>query len=185
MAKNEFFFTTTTTHDLPFMWVAYKNGDFKSANPDIFDPSKKLNLEDFTTAYLEYLSSHNLLSFTLFLDKGDKKITPIGNVIMWAVCGRMMILGDMVWFHWSNPRNILEASINFFDTWRKTQFEGTDQYYKIIEFARESDSKFFDILVRKGILEKGSNMLGIYPDQGSVTYSTTPYFVSKREKGVA
>jgi hypothetical protein len=179
MAKNEFFFTTTTTHDLPFMWAAYKNGDLLKTSPH-FDPALKLNFEDFTTVFLDYLNTFGLICFTMFHDKGENTITPIGFAATW-IRGRIVEIGDLVWFHWSSPRNILEAAINFYGTFRTTLHEPSGKTYKVLEFAQKKDEKFFDILVRKGILSRVGEFSDLYEKEDCVLFTTTKYEV-KREK---
>jgi hypothetical protein len=170
MAKNEFFFTKTSTHDLPFMWAAYKNGDLTVASP-MFNPKNNLSLEDFTTSYLEYLNTFGLTSFTLFLDKGDDVITPVGLAATW-IRGRILEIGDLVWFHWSSPRNILEAAVHFYDTWRKSVHPESGKNFKILEFAQKKDEKFFEILVRKGILERVGSFSDLYENNDCILFTT-------------
>lgn len=179
MAKNEFFFTATSTHDLPFMWVAYKQGDLLVASKT-FDPADKLSFEEFTTAFLEYMNTYGLVCYTMFLDRGGDTITPVGIAAVW-VRGRILEIGDLIWFKWSSSRNVLESAVHFYDTWRNTFHEDSGKNYKILEFAQKKDEKFFEILVRKGILERVGTFNDLYEKEDCVLYTTTPVIL-KRER---
>lgn len=183
MAKNEFFFTKTSTHDLPFMWAAYKQGDLRALGGDFDTDTPRDSFETFTENYLKVLSQNGVASFTLFLDKGENKITPVGLVIVW-IRGRILEVCDLIWFHWSSPRNIFEAAAHFYNVWRSSVHEETGKPYKVLEFAQKRDEKFFDALVRKGILDRVGTLDGIFDsDDQCVLYTTVALPEKKRKTG--
>lgn len=148
-------FTGTSDADMDAYYKAYTLGSFKEAG---FVDS--MTSEYFPFYFAEHLKTLGCISVT-FYTKIDGAELPVGVGIFW-LRERIVQNENLIWFPWATPRNIIESSINYFDSFRKCSYRDTKEKYKILEFAQEKDVKFFDKLVSLGILDKVGEIPGIY-----------------------
>lgn len=88
---------------------------------------------------------------------------PVGAVFAW-VRGKVVQMGDMLWFPWASKRNILEASIIFFHEMRKQAV--------VLEFAQKKDEAFFSHIASYGIMRRVGHVHDIYQDQPAILFQT-------------
>lgn len=113
---------------------------------------------------------NKLSSFTVqSINGGAEK--PIGLIITW-VRGPILQLSDMVWFPWATQRNIFEGALKFFDQIRRMEDAESGQKYKVLEFSREQDKKYFERMMNLGVLKRCGKIEKLYPDQNSILYYT-------------
>jgi hypothetical protein len=158
MLKNRFAMLSTNNFDMPFIFAAYRNGDLKIIGPQ-FESSTEYTLIEFTKVFLDHLTKNNLFCTTFFNVRD--KVKPVGISLVWKRT-RVVQVENLIWFHWASAREILGAAEHFYNTWRTLEYQGTGTFYKVLEFAQKKDEKFFDILVKKGVLEKVGEIDGIY-----------------------
>jgi hypothetical protein len=167
-------FSGTQTKDIGAYYKAFKEGSFDILDLAVAElrDNPKVGVQEFEILYSNYVNKNNLLSVSFFVyDKEKNEERLVGCCLFWPR-GRVLQVSNMIWFPWASKREVYESSMNFFETFRKTIETVSGRYYKILEFAEEKDSKFFDRLVSIGILERKCEIDGLYPDGNAILYVT-------------
>lgn len=101
------------------------------------------------------------------LAKTRGRMVPVGFVFgFWAhpKIPPFMHVGDMIWMPWATRRNIVEASVHFFNRIRRE--------IKLIEYARIKDKKFFQMLCDHGIMRHVGVSHVIYENEPAHIFET-------------
>ena len=75
-----------------------------------------------------------------------------------------LVVGDIVWFPWSSPRQRIESAVNFFNEARKE--------IAFMEYARKQDKRFFEMIAKHGIMRRVGTSHNIYPDGPATVFET-------------
>lgn len=139
-----------------YLWAAYKKGAL-AVMGEPFD-GDELRPADFEEAFLEHVGANFNGGWV-----AEKDGTPLGLILGW-VRGRVIEVGDMIWFPWASARNVYEAVVRYMDDMRGD--------YVVLEFARLKDKKFFERVASHGIMRKVGHAHSIYPDGPAVIFET-------------
>lgn len=153
---------------MKFIWAAYKKGSFRGIIPDFDDPD--YSPSEFGQIYDAYLDLNMLSSWTVQA-KNEGAEKPVGLVIAWQR-GPILEISDMVWFDWATQRNIFEGALKFFDQLRRMEHGESGKKYKVLEFARAQDKKYFERMMDLGVLKRCGKLDSFYPDQDGILFYT-------------
>jgi hypothetical protein len=146
--------------DLKFVWAAYRLGALTSLAPVFERPGMK------SQEFAEVFVDHLLANFTdAWIAEAEtlEGFKPAGLIIVWTR-GRVIEIGDMVWFPWASARNTLESVVKFMDQLRRD--------FVVLEFARIEDKKFFERVAAHGVMRKIGHAHSIYPNGPAVLFET-------------
>ncbi len=130
---------------LAFAWWAHANYGVFQLNASL-EPS----ISTVGTWTVESVSSRNVRE-------------PVGLIVGW-VRGRVVQVGEMIWYPWATNRNRIEGAVQFFDTMRRE--------FHVMDFAQMKDKGFFEMICRHGILRKVGHLHGLYPNGPAVLFET-------------
>lgn len=142
---------------------------------DIF--VEDMDQQKFEGALVRVVAENSWAAWTLIAEVEGRGYMPVGVVFSW-VRGRVIETAHIEWFPWASPRNIWEASLNFYDSVRKTvadmarDISDPLRYFIVLEFARFDDRAFFERLVDKKIMRKIGHVKGLYDGQTCVMFQT-------------
>lgn len=162
-------FKGTSKDDIRAYYKAYQMGALKDFNP-AFSPDESFSQKDFEILFSDYVNSNHLLTVTFFGFKDDVEI-PVGFGAF-RMRGRIVEVDGLLWFPWATQKQILLSAVNFYDTFRKVTHEASSRNFKVLEFARKRDEKFFEKMVTMGILQKVGTFDGFYHNEDCVMYVT-------------
>lgn len=146
--------------DLKFLWAAYRQGAMKELSPAL--QKEGLKPQEFSETLLEYLAA-NFTDAWIAEAETLEGFKPAGLVVAWTR-GRVIEIGDMIWFPWTTARNTLEAVVKFMDQLRRD--------FVVLEFARIEDKKFFERVAAHGVMRKIGHAHSIYPNGPAVLFET-------------
>ena len=164
--KRRTHFRPIEQEDVQYVWVAYKSGLLESMGPP-FDGTD-MSPEEFQAEFIAQAETVYHAIWTLFADT-KKGYLPVGLVLgFWShpdpSFGRLMNVGDMIWFPWTSKRNKVEASVNFFNDIRKE--------VPMVEYAKLDDKKFFETIAKHGIMRRVGTMHNIYDGEPAAVFET-------------
>lgn len=152
--------------DVKYAWAAYKKGALASMGGMFAEP--QLTADEFKTAFAAEVTTTYHGAWTLFAET-KKGYLPIGIVLGFYShpnprFAPFMIVGDMLWFPWSSARNRIESAVHFFNKIRSQ--------IPMVEYASEQHKRFFEMIMRHGIMRRIGTSHNVYPGQGTAVYET-------------
>lgn len=117
---------------------------------------------EFADLFLQYVAANYNGAWVIDAETREG-VKPAGFIVAW-VRGRVMEIGDMVWFPWATKRNVYESVVAFMERMRGD--------YVVLEFARMKDKKFFERVARHGVMRKVGHAHSIYEDGPAVVFET-------------
>lgn len=147
--------------DIRFLWAAYRKGALASLGGEF--AGETLAAGEFKDAFGREVTANYDFGWTL-LDPD-----PVGVLLAFRSHpnpGRspFLIVGDILWFPWSSPRQRIEAAINFFNEARKEA--------AFVEYARAEYRKFFEMIAKHGIMRRVGTSHNVYPGEPTTIFET-------------
>lgn len=151
------------------MWAAYKKGCLVDIEPEVFSDTS-MTAEEFRAAFHDTVIRNYDAAWTLFAPSPKGHI-PVGLVVgFWPHQNQriqpFMFLGAMVWFPWATSRNRIESAVNFFNEIRKE--------IQMVEFAKQKDKRFFEIICSHGLMRRVGTMHNVYDEPAAVFETRKP-----------
>lgn len=146
--------------DLRYIYASYRLGALDGF-ADLFK-AEGLKPGEFADLFLEYVAANYNGAWVIEAETKEG-VKPAGFIVAW-VRGRIMEIGDMVWFPWSTGRNVYESVVAFMERMRGD--------FVVLEFARMKDKKFFERIAKHGIMRKVGHAHSIYQDGPAVVFET-------------
>ena len=164
-------FRPIEAEDVRFAYAGYKKG----ALAPMAGPFAQTHMtpEEFDIAFQATVTTRYHGAWTLFAEVlREKKIEymPVGMVMAFYshaehALSPFMIIGDIVWFPWSTPRNRIETAVNFFNTMRKQ--------IPMMDFAHgDENRRFFDMLAKHGIVRRVGTTHNVVRGEPVAIYET-------------
>lgn len=152
--------------DLRHIWAAYGKGALASMGGEW--GKGDLPALEFIAAFKKEIDDNYHGAWTLFAQT-TKGLRPVGLVLgFWSHpnprLAPFMIVGDMIWFPWSSPRNRIEAAVQFFHRIRSE--------IAMVEYARDEHKRFFEMICHHGIMRRIGTTYNVYPGEGTAVYET-------------
>ena len=152
--------------DLKYIWAAYRLGSLASIGEKFADTTKESS--DFSEAFEAEIQNNYHGAWTLFAET-TRGFIPVGLVLgFWShpnpQFAPFMIIGDMIWFPWSSPRNRIESAVNFFNRIRNE--------IQMVEYANEGAKKFFEMIAHHGIVRRVGTSFNVYPGTATAVFET-------------
>lgn len=132
-----------------------------------------MSATEFHEEFHEEVFENYHAAWTLFAKSAKNKeigdVIPIGSVLgFWShpnpEKAPFMIIGDMLWFPWASPRNRVETAVSFFNEIRYEM--------PVVEYARQKDKKFFEMLMKHGVMNRVGKTHSVYADEPAIIYET-------------
>lgn len=128
----------------------------------------EMDADTFQTAFAEELAN-NYHRFWTLIGPTKRGLIPVGFVLgFWSHpeprFAPFMIVGDMLWMPWATQRNRIESAAHFFAHIRSQ--------IPMVEYAREPDRKFFDVMCRLGVMQRVGTMFNVYPGEKCAVFET-------------
>ena len=146
--------------DIKFLWAAYRKGALESLGERF---NEGLEPKEFKDAIgLEMVENYDF-GWTLLAPD------PVGLVLAFQSHRNperspFLVVGDIVWFPWSSPRQRVEAAVNFFNEARREA--------AFIEYARKEHRKFFEMIAKHGIMRRVGTSHNVYPREATTIFET-------------
>lgn len=152
--------------DVKYAWIAYKKGALADLGPKFADTG--MSADQFKLAFEVEVTTVYHGAWTL-LAGTSRGFMPIGFVLgFWSHpdprYGVFMNVGAMVWLPIASKRNKIESAINFFNSIRGE--------IPMVEYAREKDKRFFEIIARHGVMRRVGTSHNVYPGEPAAVYET-------------
>lgn len=151
--------------DIRFAWAAYKLGAMR----DVF-PNDGMSAEEFKEAFQqEVLTKYHIDCAWTLLAETKKGFHPVGFVFgYWShpisVLAPYVVLNVIQWMPWARPRNRVESAVYFFNKIRDE--------IPMIGYAREPAKKFFETIMKHGIMRRVGTSFNVFPDAPAAVYET-------------
>jgi hypothetical protein len=149
-----------------YAWAAYRKGAFAILGGPL--SQEGMDAAAFKEAFIAEVFSRYDGAWTLF---GETKtdFMPVGFVFGFYShpdprYAPFMIVGDLIWFPWASSRNRIESAVQFFSRGRAG--------IPMVEYARETDKKFFESIARHGVLRRVGTSHNIYPNEPAAVFET-------------
>lgn len=127
-----------------------------------------MNAEEFKAAFETEITVKYHGVWTLFAETKRGNIPVCFVLAFWChpepQLAPYMILDQLVWLPWSTPRNRIESATNFFNSTRND--------IPMIGYARERDKKFFEVMMKHGIMRRIGTSFNVFPDEPAAVYET-------------
>ena len=154
--------------DLKFIWAAYAKTGFPSMGEQF--AGTEMGPDEFEAAFGKEVLANYTGVWSLHAET-VKGFIPVGVVLaFWSHpdprLAPFMIIGDMLWFPWSSPRNRIEAAVRFAVTVRDE--------FPMVEFARDEHVPFFEVLMKHGVVRRIGKSWNIYPGEQTTVFETVP-----------
>lgn len=146
-----------TENDLCYVWAAY----VKEPMEQLPIP-RDLGAREFSEALLDHIETNFNGGWIIEGETREGK-RPYGLILAW-VRGRVIQVGDMIWFPWATSRGIYEGVVKFMDDMRGE--------FVVLDFAKVGDKKFFERVARHGVMRKVGHLHSIYPNEPAVLFET-------------
>lgn len=157
----------STANDLKYIWAAYKKGALATLGEDFHTPDfTPKELADLLDVYMEV----NGVVFLTASAFSEGALKPVGLISVWSR-QRIWQVNEISWFPWASARNKFECALKFFDQYRRTEFSH-GRKYKILEFARSSERKFFEKMMDLGVLNRVGKVNDLYESEEAVLFET-------------
>lgn len=152
--------------DVKYAWISYKKGALADLGPKFADTS--MNADEFKIAFQVEVTTAYHGAWTL-LAQTPRGFMPVGFVLgFWSHpeprYSVFMNVGAMVWLPIASKRNKIETAIYFFNSIRND--------FPMVEYAREKDKRFFEVVARHGIMRRVGTSHNIYPGEPAAVYET-------------
>lgn len=152
--------------DMRFIWAAYSKGALASMGEKF--AGGDMEPREFDPEFQSEILTNYDAAWTLFAES-KKGFLPVGLVLGFfshpnPEFAPFMIVGDMIWFPWSRPRNRIESAVRFFNDIRGE--------IPMVEYARAEHQKFFDALCSHGIIRRTGTSYVVYPGEKTAIYET-------------
>ena len=152
--------------DLKYIGAAYRKGALASMGEDF--ASGEMSKDDFLDRFEREIRENYAAAWTLFAETG-KGFIPVGLVLgFWSHpnprFSPFMIVGDMIWFPWSSPRNRIESAVCFFHRIRHE--------IAMVEYAEERFKRFFEMICQHGVMRRIGTSYNVYPGAATAVYET-------------
>jgi hypothetical protein len=151
--------------DIKYAYVAYKKGELAQLRGP-FD-NGELDPQQFEYAFVHEVKKYGG-AWTLFADT-RRGYLPVGIVLAFPSTPfpehcTFWIIGAMLWMPWASKRNKIEASVHFFERIRKQ--------IPMVEYADESNKRFFETIAKHGVMRRVGTMFNVYPNQATSVWET-------------
>lgn len=151
--------------DIKYLWVAYKTGAFKSLG-EAFE--RDMEAHEFAVELVAFVQKNFQGAWTL-LAESKRGYGPVGVVFGFFShpdprLSPFMIVGDIIWMPWATQRNKIETSVKFFHNIRKD--------IPMVEYASEEHKKFFEMLMRHGIMRRVGKTMNVYNGKEATIFET-------------
>lgn len=152
---------------MPYLFAAYRKGALASMGGAFSETG--MEAAGFREAFTDEVMENYHAAWTLFAPVVGRGTIPVGAVLgFWShpnpAKAPFMIVGDMLWFPWSSPRNRVEAAVQFFGEVRKG--------IPMVEYARADARKFFEVICRHGVMNRVGTTMLVYPGEGATIFET-------------
>jgi hypothetical protein len=152
--------------DMRWLFAAYKAGALASMGGAFAEPG--MDATAFKATFEAEVTANYHGVWTLFA-MSRRGFVPVGCVLGFYShpnprLAPFMIVGDMLWFPWSSPRNRVEAAVNFFKIIRQT--------IPMVEYADDAARRFFEIISIHGVMRRVGTMHNVYPGQATAVFET-------------
>lgn len=152
--------------DVKYAWISYKKGALADLGPKFADTS--MNADEFKMAFQVEVTTAYHGAWTL-LAQTPRGFMPVGFVLgFWSHpeprYSVFMNVGAMVWLPIASKRNKIETAIYFFNSIRND--------FPMVEYAREKDKRFFEVVARHGVMRRVGTSHNIYPGEPAAVYET-------------
>lgn len=159
-------FRPTERDDVRYAWVAYKKGLLLDMGGNF--TSTDMSADEFKQEFEVAITTMYHGAWTM-MAQCAKGYMPVGIVLgFWShpdpKFAVFMNVGSIVWFPWSTSRNRVEAALHFFNTIRSD--------FPMVEYAREKDKRFFEIMARHGVMRRVGTSHNIYSGEPAAVYET-------------
>ena len=153
--------------DVRYLWVAYKKGLLADLGGPFSDPPN-MTPDEFKVEF-EVLITTMYHGAWAMLAKTGNEYKPVGAVFgFWShpepKYATFMNVANMVWFPWATARNRIESALNFFNTIR--------MQFPMVEYAREKDKRFFEVLARHGVMRRIGTSYNVYCGAPAAVFET-------------
>lgn len=127
-----------------------------------------MNAEEFKAAFENEILTNYHGAWVIFA-QNKREYGPVGFVLgFWShpdtAKAPFMILGDMIWMPWASRRNRIEAAVHFFNVARND--------IPMVEYAREKDKRFFEMIAKHGIMRRVGTMHNVYRGEQCAVFET-------------
>lgn len=164
--------------DVKYAWAAYLKGSLASMGGQLADEG--MAAPEFKEVFEREILENYHGAWTLFSQPiGSGK--PVGFLLgFWShpnpKYAPFMIVGAIMWFPWASPRSRIEAAVGFFNRVRKE--------IPMVEYASEEHKRFFEVIMRHGIMRRIGTSHNVYPGAPAAVFETcTP--AAGRGRGAA
>lgn len=159
-------FRDLAADDFRYFWAAYKKGSLASMGEKF--AAGEMKVEEFNLAFASELEE-NYHRFWTLLGETRKGFVPVGVVLaFWSHpdpgLAPYMVLNMMLWMPWASSRNKIESATHFLNAMRSQ--------IPMIGFGRAADQKFFDVLLKHGIMRRVGTSFNVFPDGPAAVYET-------------
>lgn len=159
-------FRPTERDDVRYAWVAYKKGLLADMGGKFVETN--MTADEFKTEFEVVITTIYHGVWTM-MAQNSKGYLPVGIVLgFWShpdpQYAVFMNVGGMIWFPWATARNRVEAAIHFFNSIRSE--------VPMVEYAREKDKRFFEIIARHGVMRRVGTSHNVYSGEPAAVYET-------------
>ena len=153
---------------LKFLWAAYQKGGLEVFGEGFEKPDgASWNVEEFHDVFVSLLLNTFHFAWIIKAPTVNHGHIPIGmTTAFWShhdeVRAPFVIIGEIVWFPWASPRNVIEGAVKFFD-WLRRDFRA---------MMYTQDKRFFEIIARHGIMRRVGTSFNVYADGATAVFET-------------
>lgn len=153
--------------DIRFAYAAYKKGALKDMAGPFADTG--MSPEEFATQFIAAVQARYHGAWTLFAET-RAGFKPAGMVFAFYshpdhTLSPFMIIGDLVWFPWTTPRNRIEAAVYFFSLIRAS--------VPLVDYAHgELNKRFFEMICQHGIMRRAGTTYNVVKGEPVAIYET-------------
>lgn len=140
--------------DIKYAWAAYKKGSLKDIGGPFNDDG--LSALQFKDVFELFVLKNSDAAWTVIANTKDGRL-PIGFVFGgWAPQEVFMIIVGIVWFSWASKRNVVEATVCFFNKIRRQ--------FKCMGFAVGEHKILYEVCCMHGVMRRvGTSYLSGQP----------------------
>jgi hypothetical protein len=147
--------------DVKYAWAAYKKGALSPMGGAF---SKEMNADEFKRLFEAFVVANHHAAWTLVAPTIRGRI-PVGIVLAaWAPNAPYMIVNGACWFPWASRRNIIEASVAFFNGIRKEM--------SLVFYALPEHKRAYEVCAMHGIIRRVGTSHVVFPGQQAAVYET-------------
>jgi hypothetical protein len=152
--------------DVRYAFLAYKKGLLVDLGAHFADLS--MDAKAFKEAFEVDVTSRYHGAWTL-IGSTKKGFRPVGFVLgFWShpdpSLAPFMNVGSLLWLPWASSRNKIESAVHFFNSIRRE--------IRMMEYARQKDIKFFEMIARHGVMRRVGTSHNVYANEPASVFET-------------